>query len=157
VDVRFAYRGLVGKGVQQNFEQIWPYLFGILLNSFPNFSSIFCLFFLSHSNTWGKCVQHSATKQWLKVDKIFEKIDKRSCGNAHLDMGWLRRVGSFKLQVSFAKEFYKRDDILLKSRILLRRLLIVATPQGPSRCASPRHARNLILTGIEPYSPCAIG
>jgi len=26
----------VGKGVKKNFEQIWPYLFGILFNSFPN-------------------------------------------------------------------------------------------------------------------------
>ena len=29
-------------------------------------------------------------------------------------MGWLRSVGSIKLQVSFAKEPYKTDDILLK-------------------------------------------
>jgi len=29
-------------------------------------------------------------------------------------MGWLRLVGSLKLQVSFAKEPYKRDDILPK-------------------------------------------
>jgi len=29
-------------------------------------------------------------------------------------MGWLRLVGSLKLQVSFAKEPYKRDDILQK-------------------------------------------
>ena len=43
-------------------------------------------------------------------------------------MGWLRLVGSFKLQVSFAKEPYKRDYILQKRPIILRRLLIVATP-----------------------------
>jgi len=43
-------------------------------------------------------------------------------------MGWLRLVGSLKLQVSFAKEAYKRDDILQKRPIILRRLLIVATP-----------------------------
>ena len=43
-------------------------------------------------------------------------------------MGWLRFVGSFKLHVSFAKEPYKRDDILQKKLIILRRLLIVATP-----------------------------
>jgi len=30
------------------------------------------------------------------------------------DMGWLRLVGSLKLMVSFAKEPYKRDDILQK-------------------------------------------
>ena len=29
-------------------------------------------------------------------------------------MGWLRLVGALKLQVSFVKEPYKRDDILQK-------------------------------------------
>jgi len=43
-------------------------------------------------------------------------------------MGWLRLVGSLKLQVSLAKEPYKRDDILQKRRSILRSLLIVATP-----------------------------
>jgi len=33
-----------------------------------------------------------------------------------------------KLQVSFAKEPYERDDILQKRLIILRGLLIVATP-----------------------------
>jgi len=33
-------------------------------------------------------------------------------------MGWLRLVGSLKLQVSFAKEPYKRDDILQKRPII---------------------------------------
>ena len=41
---------------------------------------------------------------------------------------WLRLVGSLKLQVSFAKETYKRDDILQKRPMILRSLLIVATP-----------------------------
>jgi len=44
------------------------------------------------------------------------------------NMGWLRLVGSLKLQVSFAKEPYKRDDILQKRPIILRSLLMVATP-----------------------------
>jgi len=43
-------------------------------------------------------------------------------------MGWLRLVGSLKLQVSLAKEPYKRDDILQKRPIILRSLLFVATP-----------------------------
>ena len=43
-------------------------------------------------------------------------------------MGWLRLVGSFKLQVSFAKEPYKRDYILQKRSIIRRSLLIIATP-----------------------------
>jgi len=42
-------------------------------------------------------------------------------------MGWLRLVGSLKLQVSFAKEPCKRDYILQKRPIILRSLLIVAT------------------------------
>jgi len=42
-----------------------------------------------------------------------------------IPMGWLRLVGSLKLQVSFAKEPSKRDDILQKRPIILRSLLIV--------------------------------
>jgi len=34
-------------------------------------------------------------------------------------MGWLQVVGSLKLQVSFANEPYKRDDILQKRPIIL--------------------------------------
>jgi len=43
-------------------------------------------------------------------------------------MGWLRLVGSLKLYVSFAKEPYKRDNILQKRPPILRSLPIVATP-----------------------------
>ena len=43
-------------------------------------------------------------------------------------MGWLRLVGSLKLYVSFAKEPQKRDDILQKRPIIIRSLLVVATP-----------------------------
>jgi len=43
-------------------------------------------------------------------------------------MGWLRLVGSLKLQVSFAKESYKRDHILQKRPMILRILQIEATP-----------------------------
>jgi len=42
-------------------------------------------------------------------------------------MGWLLLVGSLKLLVFFAKEPYKRDDILQKRPIILRNLLIEAT------------------------------
>jgi len=44
------------------------------------------------------------------------------------DMGWLRLVGSWKLQVSFAKELYKRDYILQNRTRILRSLQVVATP-----------------------------
>jgi len=39
-------------------------------------------------------------------------------------MGWLRLVGSLKLQVTFAKEPYQRDYILQKRPVILRSLLI---------------------------------
>jgi len=45
------------------------------------------------------------------------------------DMGL---VGSIKSQVSFAKEPYKRDDILQKRPIILSILLFVATPYNVS-------------------------
>ena len=41
-------------------------------------------------------------------------------------MGWLRLVGSLKLWVSFAKEPYKREDVLQKKPVILRSLLIVS-------------------------------
>jgi len=44
-------------------------------------------------------------------------------------MRWLQLVGSIKLQVSFAKEAYKRDDILQKRPIILSIVLTVATPK----------------------------
>jgi len=43
-------------------------------------------------------------------------------------IGWLRLAGSFKSQVSFAKEPYKRDDILQQRPMISRSLLIVAIP-----------------------------
>jgi len=43
-------------------------------------------------------------------------------------IGCLRLVGSLKLQVSFVKEPYKTDLDSPKRPIILRRLLIVATP-----------------------------
>jgi len=57
-------------------------------------------------------------------------VDIYSCHYLWLDiyMGCLWLVGSIKLYVSFAKEPYKRDDILQKRHIILRRLLMVATP-----------------------------
>ena len=53
----------------------------------------------------------------------------QKCRYIAIHMGWLRLLVSLKLQVSFAKESHKRDDILQKRLIILRSLLIVATPQ----------------------------
>ena len=43
-------------------------------------------------------------------------------------MGWLPLVGSSKRYVSFAKEPYERDDVRQKRPVIVRSLLIVATP-----------------------------
>jgi len=51
-----------------------------------------------------------------------------SCVCLHRGMGWLQLVGSIKLQVSFAKKTYKRDNILQKRPVILSILLPVATP-----------------------------
>ena len=48
--------------------------------------------------------------------------------SSKLPMGWLHVVGFLKLQVSFAKEPYERDDFLQKRPKISRSLLIVATP-----------------------------
>jgi len=56
-------------------------------------------------------------------------------------MGWIRLVGSLKLYLSLAKEPCKRDDILQKRPIILRSLLIVATPY----CNTVWHKRHTLL------------
>jgi len=58
----------------------------------------------------------------------FSTADRRSRLFGMCSMGWLRLLGSLKLWVSFAEEPYKRDDILQKRPVILRSLLIVATP-----------------------------
>jgi len=72
--------------------------------------------------------------------------------HTQLAMGWLRIAGSLKLQVSFAKEPYKRDDIPQKRPIILRGLLIVATPYTqihrdvlPRQCVAVRCSVCLLL------------
>jgi len=56
-------------------------------------------------------------------------------------MGWLLLVRALKLQVSFAKEPYTRDNILQKRPIIWRSLLIEATPydkRNVCMCGMPR-------------------
>jgi len=54
--------------------------------------------------------------------------DVAAMGWLWLVRGWLWLVGSIKLWVSFAKEPYKRANILQKRLIILSILLTVATP-----------------------------
>ena len=53
---------------------------------------------------------------------------ERAHVRAYPSTGWLRLVGALKSYVSFAKIHSKRDQILQKRYIILRSLLIVATP-----------------------------
>ena len=61
-------------------------------------------------------------------------------------MGWLWLVGSIKLQVSFAKEPYKRDNILQKRPVILSILLTVATPYPHTHKHIRTHTRAHIHT-----------
>jgi len=74
---------------------------------------------LQHTATHCNTLQHTA------------KSVVKSCSpllKGPLDMGWLRLVGSFKLQVSFAEYSLFYRALLQKRPIILRSLLIVATP-----------------------------
>ena len=55
------------------------------------------------------------------------RVYVRACTSRHT-MCWLRLISSLQLYDSFAKEPYKRDYILQKRPVILRGLLIVATP-----------------------------
>jgi len=58
-------------------------------------------------------------------------------------MGWLRLVGSLKVQVSFAEYSFFNRALLQKRPIMLRSLLIVATPYqvGGSHSEKERKTR----------------
>jgi len=80
--------------------------------------------------------------------------------NASCVMGWLWLVGSIKLQVSFAKEPYKRDYILQKRPVLLSILMTVATPYRnvDTLQHTSIHYNTLqqnILTGVRAVATCA--
>ena len=61
-----------------------------------------------------------------KSGRIYEYSTLVSC--MHVAMGWLLLVGSFKLYVSFAEYSFFYRALLQKRPIILRSLLIVATP-----------------------------
>jgi len=99
-----------------SYINIYTYLAGI--------SHVIPLYHTFTSNTCNKCNMayihvRIRTHLWVFITSSTILL---------LDMGWLRSVGSFKLQVSCAKEPYKRDDILKKRPIILRSLQTVATP-----------------------------
>jgi len=72
---------------------------------------------------WFKIEQYS----WAHAYVCMHTWKMHTYTSTYLHMGWLRSVGAWKFYVSFAKEPYKRDDILQRIHINLRSLLIVAT------------------------------
>jgi len=63
-----------------------------------------------------------------------EKEREYVCVRENTAMGWLRLVGSLKLQVSFAEYTFFYRALLQKRPIILRSLLIVATPYTKLGC-----------------------
>jgi len=76
-------------------------------------------------------------------------------------MRWLRLVGSLKLYVSFAKEPYKRDDILQTRPIFWRGLLTVANPNAEDDGKEEEKDKEKLQKCVcfsfakEPYFSCA--
>ena len=64
----------------------------------------------------------------------------------HVTMGWLRLVGSLKLYVYFAEYRLFYMVLLQKRSIILRSLLIVATPYGVARIARFSIDKHLLQT-----------
>jgi len=77
-----------------------------------------CMLNRTQSRTCSTMYAQSHTKQnmFYNVCSIAHKAEDGVCATR----GWLGLVESIKLQVSFAKEPYKRDDILQKRRLIYR-------------------------------------
>jgi len=109
--------------------------------TFQTCAMVLCLFTCTHSlslshththtntHTYTRTQTHTSNHTQATSSRSFDIIGPRLL----LGIGWLRLVGSLKLLVSFAKEPYKRDDILQKKPIILRSLLIVGTSYCDSR------------------------
>jgi len=70
---------------------------------------------------------HTHTHTYIH-DVIRSHRTRRICAWMNRDMGWLQLVGSLKLQFSFAEYSFFYRALLQKRPIILRSLLIVATP-----------------------------
>ena len=68
---------------------------------------------MSHIATWNE--SNHIQMQTASTQSKLHHLTNSTISNRRMqtmDIGWLRIVGSLKLQVSFAKEPYKTDDIL---------------------------------------------
>jgi len=84
----------------------------------------------THLQACTRTGKHPHTYSHTSYSKFPKKPEnsRHICDIYTVHMGWLRSVSSLKLKISFAKKPYKRDNILQKRPVILRGLLIVATP-----------------------------
>ena len=74
--------------------------------------NLFAQILLLGSNSWS-CFHSNVFTQMCSLKCVHSNVFTQMCS-----LGWLRLVGSLKLQVSFATEPYKRDYILQKRPIM---------------------------------------
>ena len=86
-----------------------------------------------------RCLQNSHRRCARERDRVSE-----------WHMGWLRLVGSLKLQVSFSEYRLFYRALLQKRRVILRSLLMVATPYRAHRTFS----YIMILTSLFCHTMC---
>jgi len=84
----------------------------------------------------------------LSLILIFYWSSYTSLLSIHRTMGWLRLVGSLKVQVSFAEYRLFCRALLRKRPIILRSLLIVATPYLHTSCLRLFYTSLLIFVGL---------
>jgi len=104
------------------------------LSIYPSIYLSLCTYLSSYVSTYGV----AAISRLLKITALFCKISSFLQGSfaketyifrvMYLPIGWLRLVGSLKLQLSFAEYSFFYRALLQKRAIILRSLLIVATP-----------------------------
>jgi len=86
-----------------------------------------------HAIVTASCAVSNRESRYPRTET--ERVIHRDC-NTSVTMRWLWLVGSIKLYVSFAKETYKRHDILQKRPMILSILLTVAIPYEDLDCYS---------------------
>ena len=96
-----------------------------------------------HCNTLLNTATHRTTSQHTAYSPTHHRRRRH--------MGWLWLVGSIKLQASFAKEHYKRANILQKRPMILSIILTVATPYTND---TARHYNTLQHTATHCNTSC---
>ena len=87
--------------------------------------------------------------------RVYKRVIERVYSNKRRYMGWLRLVGSLKLQVSFAEYGFFYKALLQKRPTILRSLLIVATPQEHTLSLSTTLNKKYESSCVFLHAPCA--